>query len=68
MGIMAGGPFSLCGQQTGGTGVLLYPFPTGEAAEAPKKEKENKMENSSVESNADKSHKGQAEPQTNQNY
>lgn len=36
MGIMAGGPFSPWGQQTGGMGGLLYPFPTGEAAEATK--------------------------------
>lgn len=33
MGIMAGGPFSPWGQLTGGMGALLYPFPTGEAAE-----------------------------------
>lgn len=36
MGIMAGGPFSPWGQQTGGMGGLLYPFPTGEAAETTK--------------------------------
>lgn len=37
MGIMAGGPFSPWGQQTGGMGGLLYPFPTGEAAETTQK-------------------------------
>lgn len=37
MGIMAGGPFSPWGQLTGGMGALLYPFPTGEAAETTQK-------------------------------
>lgn len=40
MGIMAGGPFSPWGQQTGGMGGLLYPFPTGEATEVCKKREE----------------------------
>lgn len=31
MGSMAGGPFSLCVPETGGTGGLIYPLPTGEA-------------------------------------
>lgn len=44
MGIMAGGPFSPWGQQTGGTGGLLYPFPTGEATEAACKKKKNERE------------------------
>lgn len=38
MGIMAGGPFSPCEQQTGGTGGLLYP---GEALD--KKIKRKKL-------------------------
>lgn len=42
MGIMAGGPFSPWGQQTGGMGGLLYPFPTGEATEVCKKKKRRK--------------------------
>lgn len=70
MGIMAGGPFSPWGQQTGGTGGLVYPFPTGEATEAACKNerdrKKNKMENCSVGSKTDKLYRGQAEPQTNQ--
>lgn len=71
MGIMAGGPFAPWGQQTGGTGGLLYPFPTGEATGAAGKKKKrerkkNKMEKSSGKANTDKSHTGQAEPQTNQ--
>lgn len=37
MGIMAGGPFSPWGQLTGGMGGLLYPFPTGDAAETTQK-------------------------------
>lgn len=31
MGSMAGGPLSLCVPETGGTGGLIYPLPTGEA-------------------------------------
>lgn len=31
MGNMAGGPFSLCVPETGGTVGLMYPLPTGEA-------------------------------------
>lgn len=31
IGNIAGGPFSLCVPETGGTGGLIYPLPTGEA-------------------------------------
>lgn len=43
MGIMAGGPFSPWGQQSGGMGGLLYPFPTGEAAEEKQKPQDGKQ-------------------------